>query len=463
VVLQVRDTLGALAQRFAELRLDAGGLHISRLSRAHSSPVSLKRIVMYSPAWVKSQNRMASTSNQVPPIACPASGKLGPGMQPAVHLSVGYAQRPCSSGSFKLKGSSRESAGVSVAWGGPGNKAGASEQETFRMENAEGRVVLDTLRHALTACNLASFSLVDCCQSLLGRRLEVLPHACVAHLSSCASASASAMPPALHTCCCLCVQQITPWYEKSAFQQSADACQRWRSSYHVGAVEEDQTDVPAALLAELSDEVLRWGGADGAEQAAGRMRLAAHAADRVGVVRALLRRLATLPEAIEIGRVTGLTLGQARLLPCLPPWSPRRGSRALGDALACDQQQGLAAQVLYNAQMIRTWSLLLRNAQRLNYIVSGRQDALPLSESPYLMHPVETGNVGLYKNPVAILDFASLYPSLYRAYNLCYSTLLHPEDASTFPPEHITVTPTGAGSCKAVLMPPRSWHTWVAF
>lgn len=31
------------------------------------------------------------------------------------------------------------------------------------------------------------------------------------------------------------------------------------------------------------------------------------------------------------------------------------------------------AQVLYNAQMIRTWSLLLRNAQRLNYIVSGRQ------------------------------------------------------------------------------------------
>ncbi len=31
------------------------------------------------------------------------------------------------------------------------------------------------------------------------------------------------------------------------------------------------------------------------------------------------------------------------------------------------------AQVLYNAQMIRTWSLLLRNARRLNYIVSGRQ------------------------------------------------------------------------------------------
>ena len=38
-------------------------------------------------------------------------------------------------------------------------------------------------------------------------------------------------------------------------------------------------------------------------------------------------------------------------------------------------------QVLYNAQMIRTWSLLLRNAQRLGYIVSGRQVSklLPLT------------------------------------------------------------------------------------
>lgn len=40
------------------------------------------------------------------------------------------------------------------------------------------------------------------------------------------------------------------------------------------------------------------------------MRLAAYAAERSNVVRALLQRMATLPEAIEIGRVTGLTLGQ---------------------------------------------------------------------------------------------------------------------------------------------------------
>lgn len=41
--------------------------------------------------------------------------------------------------------------------------------------------------------------------------------------------------------------------------------------------------------------------------------------------------------------------------------------------------------------MIRTWSLLLRNAQRLGYMVSGRVDPQQLQESPYLMHPVEAG------------------------------------------------------------------------
>ena len=70
--------------------------------------------------------------------------------------------------------------------------------------------------------------------------------------------------------------------------------------------------------------------------------------------------------------------------------------------------------------------------------MAGRQAGEPLQESPYLMHPVECNTVGLYKTPVAILDFASLYPSLYRAHNLCYTTLLHPDDVAGLPPEQTT-------------------------
>ena len=34
---------------------------------------------------------------------------------------------------------------------------------------------------------------------------------------------------------------------------------------------------------------------------------------------------------------------------------------------------------------------------------------------------------GYYKTPIATLDFASLYPSIMMAHNLCYSTLLPPD------------------------------------
>ena len=67
------------------------------------------------------------------------------------------------------------------------------------------------------------------------------------------------------------------------------------------------------------------------------LHLARHCAARAGVLRALLQRLATIPETVELARATGLTLGN----------------------------------ILYNAQMIRTWSLLLRNAQRRGWVGAG--------------------------------------------------------------------------------------------
>jgi len=49
---------------------------------------------------------------------------------------------------------------------------------------------------------------------------------------------------------------------------------------------------------------------------------------------------------------------------------------------------------------------------------------------------------GYYKTPVATLDFASLYPSIMMAHNLCYSTLLPPNRLEFCSPPSF---PLGAG------------------
>ena len=65
LLLQVRDNLAALQTRWEVLKLQGDGrLHLSRLRGPGSKTLNVKSVVMYSPAWVKSQNRMASTSNQ---------------------------------------------------------------------------------------------------------------------------------------------------------------------------------------------------------------------------------------------------------------------------------------------------------------------------------------------------------------------------------------------------------------
>ena len=189
----MKDTLGALADRCAALKIDAGVLHVSRLLHSDSRGLAVKRITMYSPNWVRSQNRMSSTSNQ----ASTASAHLPCVCSQVPHLwdkpwgkHTGFTPGRCCGllaqfsdlwlhdhdATHELHTSCTLAALDSGKW-----LCMWAAQETFRVENVEGRVVLDILRHVLTACNLSSFSLVDCCQSLLGRRLEV-PAGLCSHL-----------------------------------------------------------------------------------------------------------------------------------------------------------------------------------------------------------------------------------------------------------------------------------------
>ena len=50
---------------------------------------------------------------------------------------------------------------------------------------------------------------------------------------------------------------------------------------------------------------------------------------------------------------------------------------------------------------------------------------------------------GFYEQPVATLDFASLYPSIMMAHNLCYSTLVPRYKRKNYKEEEITETPNG--------------------
>jgi hypothetical protein len=48
-------------------------------------------------------------------------------------------------------------------------------------------------------------------------------------------------------------------------------------------------------------------------------------------------------------------------------------------------------QVSYNAQLARSWSLVLRCAGRARVVVGGRENPALLSEPPFLLHPAEQG------------------------------------------------------------------------
>jgi len=97
--------------------------------------------------------------------------------------------------------------------------------------------------------------------------------------------------------------------------------------------------------------------------------------------------------------------------------------------------------LLNRGQMIKVVSQLLRKARQLDFVMPTikSQPSDDKFEGATVLDPI----TGYYEKPIATLDFASLYPSIMMAHNLCYTTLLSPEAAKQFTEEQVTTTPCG--------------------
>ncbi|KAF3908632.1 hypothetical protein AA313_de0202699 [Arthrobotrys entomopaga] len=84
--------------------------------------------------------------------------------------------------------------------------------------------------------------------------------------------------------------------------------------------------------------------------------------------------------------------------------------------------------LLARGQQVKFLSQLFRKAQEQSLVVpnleqQGGGDEGEQYEGATVIEPTR----GFYKEPVATLDFSSLYPSIMMAHNLCYTTLTKPE------------------------------------
>lgn len=87
--------------------------------------------------------------------------------------------------------------------------------------------------------------------------------------------------------------------------------------------------------------------------------------------------------------------------------------------------------------------MILRKCLRENLLVphlakSGANDDISF-EGATVIEPKKA----FYEVPIATLDFASLYPSIMQAYNLCYSTLVTEREAQKLDPASYEKSPAG--------------------
>ena len=103
--------------------------------------------------------------------------------------------------------------------------------------------------------------------------------------------------------------------------------------------------------------------------------------------------------------------------------------------------------LLTRGQSIKVFSQILRKARERDLIVPNiKRGGDPSEGVAYEGATVLEPKAGYYDKPVATLDFASLYPSIMMAHNLCYTTLVPGHLASQFftgPDGNAIKTPNG--------------------
>lgn len=95
-------------------------------------------------------------------------------------------------------------------------------------------------------------------------------------------------------------------------------------------------------------------------------------------------------------------------------------------------------------QGVLTYSMLLRRALLYGRLCPAAEDKRQ-SDIQYEGATVVDPHRDFYKVPIATLDFASLYPSIMMAHNLCFSTFLKPGDARRLPSSSTEFSAFGKG------------------
>ena len=91
-------------------------------------------------------------------------------------------------------------------------------------------------------------------------------------------------------------------------------------------------------------------------------------------------------------------------------------------------------------------SQILRKCRQHSFVVPNNKKSFGGDEEGYEGATVLDPIRGYYDDPIATLDFASLYPSIMQAHNLCYSTLVRNQDIKMLDPAQYSKTPHGGYS-----------------